>query len=241
MQGAQPSCRKRSLTSIRKCSNDYLDNSLLLALLWQNFQIRPNLTEHPNTKTNKSNHYYIHNNIISCKMMRNNLGAAKRLRKELQSLEKAVRNGDSDTDIYLRPTSSSSLLHWTALIKGPIDTPYEGGVFRLSIRCGTDYPLAPPTIVFETKVFHPNVHFGKGDVCLDILKKEWSPAWGLQAACRAVLALLSDPDADSPLNCDAGNMVRGGDKLAYWTTAEMYTLENAFFIAWPTEAVKGTS
>ena len=26
----------------------------------------------------------------------NNLGAAKRLRKELQSLEKAVRNGDCD-------------------------------------------------------------------------------------------------------------------------------------------------
>lgn len=25
-----------------------------------------------------------------------------------------------------------------------------------------------------------------------------------QAACRAVMALLSAPDADSPLNCDAG-------------------------------------
>ena len=174
-------------------------------------------------------------------MIRNNLGAAKRLRKELQSLEKASRSGDSDTDIYLRPTSTSSLLHWTALIKGPIDTPYEGGVFKLSIRCGTDYPLAPPTIVFETKVFHPNVHFGKGDVCLDILKKEWSPAWGLQAACRAVLALLSDPDADSPLNCDAGNMVRGGDKLAYWTTAEMYSKENAFFIEWPEEKKNATT
>jgi len=93
-------------------------------------------------------------------------------------------------------------LHWTALIKGPIDTPYEGGIFKLSIRCGSDYPLSPPTITFDTKVFHPNVHFSKGDVCLDILKKEWSPAWGLQAACRAVLALLSDPDAESPLNCD---------------------------------------
>lgn len=53
-------------------------------------------------------------------MMRNNLGAAKRLRKELQHLEKADRNGDTDSDIYLRPTSSSSLLHWTALIRGPV-------------------------------------------------------------------------------------------------------------------------
>ena len=31
----------------------------------------------------------------------------------------------------------------------------------------------------------------------------------------------------------AGNMVRGGDKMAYWTTAQMYTFENATFIGWP--------
>lgn len=167
--------------------------------------------------------------------MRNNLGAAKRLRKELQHLEKSSRTNTDDSDIYLRPTSSSSLLHWTALIKGPIDTPYEGGVFRLAIQCGTDYPLAPPTITFQTKIFHPNVHFKNGDVCLDILKKEWSPAWGLQAACRAVLALLSDPDPTSPLNCDAGNMLRGGDEMGYWCTAEMYTVENAYFVRWPDE------
>lgn len=185
-------------------------------------------------------------------MLRNNLGAAKRLRKELQSLEKsaieeAAKNNNNTTGagadvdgneaasdyIHLRPTCMSSLLHWTAYIQGPKDSPYEGGVFQLSIQCGTDYPLAPPTITFDTKIFHPNVHFEKGDVCLDILKKEWSPAWGLQAACRAVLALLSDPDADSPLNCDAGNMIRSGDVAAFWTTAEMYTVENAFFNKWP--------
>lgn len=193
-------------------------------------------------------------------------GAAKRLRKELQNLERsaaaaiivsAKRNNKTneenanssslspseptnsphhslDDDVYLRPSSSSSILQWTALIRGPPDTPYENGIFRLMIRCGTDYPLAPPSIAFETKIFHPNVHFRTGDVCLDILKKEWSPAWGLQAACRAVVALLGDPDADSPLNCDAGNMIRGGDMLAYYTTAKMYTEENARDAVWPT-------
>lgn len=66
-----------------------------------------------------------------------------------------------------------------------------------------------------------------GEICLDILKKEWSPAWSLQAACRAVTALLSAPDADSPLNCDAGNMVRAGDMQAFASVARMYAVEYA--------------
>lgn len=164
-------------------------------------------------------------------MASHNSAAAKRLRKELQALERSI---EEDDDVYLRP-SSDSILKWTSLLRGPSETPYEGGVFQLSITCSSDYPLAPPSIQFVTKVFHPNVHFWTGDVCLDILKKEWSPAWGLQAACRAVLALLSDPDADSPLNCDAGNMIRGKDEVAYRTTARMYTVEHAYCLSWPTK------
>jgi peroxin-4 len=115
-------------------------------------------------------------------MVAHSLAASKRLRKELQVLRKA----DDDSDIVLT-VQPDNLLKWKAWIKGPVDTPYEGGVFQLEIRCGVDYPLAPPTIKFVTRIFHPNVHSRTGDICLDILKKEWSPAWGLQAACRAVL------------------------------------------------------
>ena len=48
-----------------------------------------------------------------------------------------------------------------------------------------------------------------------------------------VIEQLSDPDAESPLNCDAGNMIRGGDQIAFYTTAAMYTVENAHFTQWP--------
>src|SRR5262249_50431857 len=43
-----------------------------------------------------------------------------------------------------------------------------------------------------------------GEICLDILKDAWTPIWTLESACRAIIALLSHPAADSPLNCDAG-------------------------------------
>ncbi len=44
---------------------------------------------------------------------------------------------------------------------------------------------------------------------------------------QAVLALMSDAAPDSPLNCDAGNLLRGRDARGYASLARMYTLEHA--------------
>ena len=79
------------------------------------------------------------------------------------------------------PTSCSAgpvgddLYHWQASIMGPPDSPYAGGVFFLSIHFPTDYPFKPPKISFTTKIYHPNIN-ANGNICLDILKDQWSPA-----------------------------------------------------------------
>ncbi len=39
--------------------------------------------------------------------------------------------------------------------------------------------------------------------------------------------LLLNPNADSPLNCDAGNALRANDVLAFKSMARMYTVEYA--------------
>lgn len=66
------------------------------------------------------------------------------------------------------------------------------------------YPSKPPAIRFKTKVWHPNISWKTGEVCLDVLSSQWSPAWQLASACTAILALLDSPEPDSPLNVDAG-------------------------------------
>mmetsp|Transcript_94211 Transcript_94211/g.275539 ORF Transcript_94211/g.275539 Transcript_94211/m.275539 type:complete len:155 (-) Transcript_94211:93-557(-) len=147
--------------------------------------------------------------------------ARNRLAQELREI-----NRNPDPDITLEMTGDT-IEHWQASVQGPKDSPYEGGRFKLKICCSTNYPLSPPQVIFDTKIFHPNVNFSTGELCLDILKTDWSPAWTLQYVCRAVIALLLDPNADSPLNCDAGNLIRGGDVRGFKSMARMYTVEHA--------------
>lgn len=123
--------------------------------------------------------------------------------------------------------SGGDLFTWIAAIDGPPDTPYEGGTYYVLLRMPESYPIAPPKAAFLTHVFHPNVNFTTGEICLDILKSKWSPAWTLSSVCRAVSSLLSSPDADSPLNCDAGNLVRMGDLVGFRSMVRMYAILDA--------------
>ena len=77
------------------------------------------------------------------------------------------------------------------------------------------------------------MHFKTGEICVDVLKKDWTPAWSLNSACRAITSILSDPNAESPLNCDAGNMIRAGDMVAFTSMAIMYAREHAHEIPRP--------
>ncbi|CAN6251638.1 unnamed protein product, partial [Urochloa humidicola] len=142
-----------------------------------------------------------------------------RLFKEYKEVQ---REKSADPDIQLI-CDDSNIFKWTALIKGPSETPYEGGVFQLAFAIPEQYPLLPPQVRFLTKIFHPNVHFKTGEICLDILKNAWSPAWTLQSVCRAIIALMAHPEPDSPLNCDSGNLLRSGDIRGFQSMARMYT------------------
>ncbi|ETL83760.1 hypothetical protein, variant 1 [Phytophthora nicotianae] len=100
----------------------------------------------------------------------------KRLRKELQELKK-----NPEEDMVLYP-EEDTIMRWKAYIRGPKDTPFEDRCFELAIQTTPLYPMEPPKMKFITKIFHPNVHFKDGSICLDILKREWSPAWTLRVS-----------------------------------------------------------
>ncbi|KMU76361.1 ubiquitin-conjugating enzyme E2 C [Coccidioides immitis RMSCC 3703] len=103
------------------------------------------------------------------------------------------------------PDADGNLLSWTATINGPEDTPYENLVFKLSFGFPTNYPYAPPTVLFKTPIYHPNVDFS-GRICLDILKEKWSAVYNVQSVLLSLQSLLGEPNNASPLNGQAAEL-----------------------------------
>jgi len=70
--------------------------------------------------------------------------------------------------------NDADMLDINADISGPVDTPYQGGVYRCKLVIPPDFPKNPPKGYFNTKIFHPNVS-EKGEICVNTLKKDWNP------------------------------------------------------------------
>ncbi|KAE9369679.1 hypothetical protein N431DRAFT_443310 [Stipitochalara longipes BDJ] len=110
-----------------------------------------------------------------------------------------------------------------ASIEGPPETPYEGGVFFITVKLSETDPFGPPLMRFNTKIYHPNIS-PQGHICADYKEKWndvlsagtprvpvsdakalWYPPksgdarWSLGALLTALCGLLASPDVDDPL------------------------------------------
>ena len=74
----------------------------------------------------------------------------------------------TDKDILLE-CNSENMFKWVGYIKGPPDSAFEEGWFKLIFDVTQNYPRDPPKVKFLTRVFHPNVHFETGEICLEVL------------------------------------------------------------------------
>ena len=126
--------------------------------------------------------------------------ALRRIHKDLEELRI-----DPPENCSAGPVTVSDLFHWEATIMGPMDTPYQGGIFSLAIQFSPDYPFKPPLVRFTTKIFHPNIN-ANGDICLDTLYDKWSPALSVSKLLMGICSLLTDPYTGHSLNPDLAKM-----------------------------------
>jgi len=145
------------------------------------------------------------------------------------------------------------MLCWVGTIEGPANTArgteraawprahsprqaFEGQSYKLQLKFPAEYPYAAPTVEFaKHAMFHPNVHFETGGICLDILKDKWSPMYDVRTILLSIQSLLGgaetcqrlsavrrriashpsppEPNNESPLN---------GKAAALWSNAAEY-------------------
>lgn len=122
----------------------------------------------------------------------------KRLLKDYKAL---VDHG-KDQGIVVRLVDGD-ITTWEAMITGPENTAWEGGLFRMKLQFDKNFPIEPPTVRFLTPMFHPNIYVD-GRVCMSILKSEWSPSLSIESLLVSIQSLLSDPNPKSAANGEAG-------------------------------------
>lgn len=59
---------------------------------------------------------------------------------------------------------------WAITLRGPNDSPYEGGYFLAKIIFKSDYPNSKPEVYFKTKIYHLNVSESNGHCCFGSFK-----------------------------------------------------------------------
>ncbi|WVW79642.1 hypothetical protein I302_101611 [Kwoniella bestiolae CBS 10118] len=86
-----------------------------------------------------------------------------------------------------------NILDWHFIIRGPPDTPYEGGEYHGLIWFPSDYPFKPP----DVKMFTPSGRFETGHkICMSMTSyhpSTWNAAWSVATILTGLLSfMLSD-------------------------------------------------
>ena len=118
---------------------------------------------------------------------------SRRIEKEIKGMTENPIVG-----VYVEP-DEKNIRHFYAKIAGPVDSPYENGLFDLEIYLTEAYPMEAPKVLFRTNIYHPNID-KLGRICLDILKDKWTPALQIMKLCLTIQALLCTPNVEDPLD-----------------------------------------
>ena len=108
-------------------------------------------------------------------------GPVKRLSRELAEIE--AENDSLPFKVY--PLEDNFLL-WHFTLSGPDDSEFSGGEYHGKIVFPSDYPFAPPSVMFLTPTgrFDVNVK-----ICLSFTgyhPEQWQPAWGVRTMLLAL-------------------------------------------------------
>ena len=105
-------------------------------------------------------------------MNNHNMGQMDQTNIALARLTKEYKLCSNDNDLIQIGCNfglDGDLYHWRVTMTGPKNTPYEGGLFFISITFPEDYPNHGPEFKFKNQIYHLNVDWknDKGHICIN--------------------------------------------------------------------------
>lgn len=135
-----------------------------------------------------------------------------RIQKDLTLLEP----DDSASIVFNNP---DDLTEFTLAVS-PTSGPWNGGVFYFDFSVQQDYPYTPPKVVCSTKIYHPNVSFYDGKVCLG-MRDWWKPVFDISPVIHGLCDMFKHPVVDIPVNAQAADLLKENEeqfrRVVTWT------------------------
>lgn len=114
--------------------------------------------------------------------------ATKRLREELIKVKTAPPPG------VIAEPDESNILKWFYVIRGPSETPFEGGVYIGKLIFPSEYPMKAPSIHMLT----PNGRFQINmKICMsmsDFHPESWNPMWSVATIIQGVQSFMASDE-----------------------------------------------
>ncbi|KAL2353481.1 ubiquitin-conjugating enzyme/RWD-like protein [Cryomyces antarcticus] len=111
------------------------------------------------------------------------------------------------------PTNTLHRQEFYVRFKGPEETPFAGGLWKIHVELPDQYPYKSPSIGFKNRIFHPNIDELSGSVCLDVINQTWSPMYDMVNIFEVFLPqLLRYPNPTDPLNGEAAALLMRDSK-----------------------------
>lgn len=151
------------------------------------------------------------------------MNSKKRIITEWQKLQKLP------SDFFYAAPLEDNLFEWHFTLKGPENSPYEGGLFHGKVMLPEGYPIKPPDFIFLT----PNGRFDIGrKICLSNSSyhpESWSPLWTIRNMIESILMIFPTNDVSGlgHLNTPVNLIRKFVDESKNWKCTCCGTNENS--------------
>lgn len=107
-------------------------------------------------------------------------------------IQDSVLNTASGAPLWGNLCRTDNICHWEGILTVPETSPFASADVAVNIHFGSEFPLAPFQVHFDSRVFHPNVN-AHGKLCVPFLGAEWRPYICLSSLLWNIVTVLGMP------------------------------------------------